>query len=239
MLTRISVIVAISLAHPLAGTAQTHAPIVDTAPEPSVVQGCGHYAVIGAVRSLQGAFDLQDHLGATGAGVLDNEDVDQFRDGFHSIVFGPFGTQAMAEDRVTAWRGRSPDTYVKFGCVEGAEVSTTDDARLSEPLPIPRGLYVLIGVSCDRPPNAAVWIYDGVGLSGSATRNCRFTVADQAGPLYGGSNSCTNIYDGSRTSIALSVRVLGSDRFRLAEYGTVEGDFRFCTTIYPGDFERE
>jgi len=240
MLRSILVALSAAFALPLPGAAQTHPPIVETPPEPGVVQGCGHYAVIGAARTLGGAFDFQDHLGATGSGVLDNDNVAQFRDGYHSIVFGPYKDRELAQDKVAIWRGRAPDAYVRYGCVEGVnDIPAADGADPAAPLPIPRGVYVLEGVSCDRPPNFAFRVYGRKGLSGSATRDCRFAIEDRARNLFGGSNSCVNTHDGSRTATALSVRVLGPERFRLAENGTIEGDFRFCAGPDPADFGAE
>ena len=212
---------------PVAAAAQSH--VYEDRRPPGVVAGCGHYAVIGAARTLDGAFDLQNHLGATGSGVLDNDEVAQFRNGFHSVVFGPFGTRAQAADRVATWRDRAPDAYVKFGCVDG--VPGAQDA-----LHLSHGVYVIEGVSCASPPNAAVRVYSGTGFSGSATRDCMFKVEERQGSLYGGTNTCTDTYDGRRRATALSVRVRDANRFRLAENGRIEGDYRLCPALDPADF---
>ncbi|WP_152460908.1 hypothetical protein [Palleronia sp. THAF1] len=210
---------------PVAASAQvnppTHAPIIEEPPLPGVVQGCGFYSVLGSARSLSDAFTLQDTLGAIGSGAHDNRSIPQFRDGYYSVTYGPFANEALAADKVSEWRDRVPDAHVKYGCVDGVPGQASA-------LPISRGHYVREGTLCDNAPNAAIRVYDGAGISGSATRDCTLDVTEVDGPLYGGTNTCTDTYDGQRSASALSVRVLSANRFRLAENGRIEGDYRLC-----------
>lgn len=91
-------------------------------------------------------------------------------------------------------------------------------------LPLTPGVYVLEGTDCRNPANAAFRIWNGRGLSGSATKDCRATVLSRSGETYTVRNSCVNTYDGSRTPETLTVRV--PDPAHL----TVKGNrFRSCS----------
>ena len=91
------------------------------------------------------------------------------------------------------------------------------------PLPLTRGVYSRDGSPCRQPANAAVRIWNGRGLSGSATRACRSTVTERSGTSYQLRNSCENTYDGSRTSEALTVNIPNPSRFKLGDAG-----YRLC-----------
>lgn len=113
---------------------------------------------------------------------------------------------------------------------------TRADVSGSGPLPIATGVYVRSGTSCERPANAQFRTYDGQGISGSATRDCRFDVADRQDNLYGGDNSCIETYTGERTATSLSICVLKPETFRLAESGEIDGTFTLCPSLDLRDF---
>ncbi|WP_343345780.1 hypothetical protein WJT74_00940 [Sphingomicrobium sp. XHP0239] len=82
-----------------------------------------------------------------------------------------------------------------------------------EPLPLRPGVYVQDGIACDNPPNAGFRIWNGKGLSGSATRACRSSTT-KVGPIdYRVENSCENTYDGSRTTAQFEIAIPGPERF--------------------------
>lgn len=83
------------------------------------------------------------------------------------------------------------------------------------PLPLRRGVYVRAGTGCGSPPNAAIRIYNGAGLSGSATRDCRATISSQDGNRYRVDQSCENTYDGKRTSELQSISVPDDQSFSM------------------------
>lgn len=90
-------------------------------------------------------------------------------------------------------------------------------------LPLARGVYVAEGTGCRSPVNAGLRIWNGAGLSGSATRNCRTTIQSREGNMFNVSNSCENTYDGSRTVETQAITVRGPTRFTL-----VEQSYRMC-----------
>lgn len=99
----------------------------------------------------------------------------------------------------------------------------------TDPLPLTRGVYVAEGSDCAQPANAAVRIWTGSGLSGSATRDCRPTIRSRDGRTYRVSNSCENTYDGSRTSASQTITVPDPTRFTLTEGGEARVQrFRLC-----------
>ena len=104
------------------------------------------------------------------------------------------------------------------------------------PFGLPAGVYVLRDVACDAPPNYAFRAVTMDGIAGSTTKDCIFEITDRDGALSGGSNICTDLYSGMRTGTAISVRTLGPQAFRLAESGSVVGDFRFCATLDIRDY---
>lgn len=254
----IHAIIAAAIATPLAALAQGE-------PEPEAVENCGYYAVVGAARSRETALALQARLGAQGAGILDHDQVDGFRSGFFSVVFGPFADEEAAADQVDSWRQAVPDAYAKLGCPgevavaqaqpldapgpeAGPEPEATapatapDDAAAPVAaagpieLPLPEGVYVKQGVSCQQPPQTAFRIYDGSGIGSHTTRACRLTFEESDGETFRGENSCENVVYGLRTDTRLSVQILGPESFRLVEFGAVEGDFRLCPDLAPEDF---
>lgn len=208
-----------------------HPPVEEGPPPPGVVQGCGYYAILATTPDRDTAFAEQDRFGP-GTGVLDTDEVAQFTDGLYVVVNGPFGTRDMAAARADAVRAITSGAYVEFGCIDGFDDPRAREGDpVSDAPPLRSGVYVREEIACADPPNAAFRVFDGIGLSGSATRDCRFTVSEREGDLYGGSNDCTATYDGRRSAAALSVRVLTPSSFRLAEDGVSEGTFRLCPDL--------
>ena len=109
-----------------------------------------------------------------------------------------------------------------------------DEARSADTVPLTPGVYVLEGTSCENPANAAFRVWDGDGLSGSATRDCRGTIVSQEGNRYTIANSCENTYDGSRTTERLSMTVTDQVHFFIG--GNV---FESCSTAQVPDALRE
>lgn len=68
-------------------------------------------------------------------------------------------------------------------------------------LPLEPGVYVMAGSDCSAPSNAGLRFYDGVGISGTATHDCRAIVASREGDTYTIDQSCidTPAGDGPRT----------------------------------------
>lgn len=124
------------------------------------------------------------------------------------------GVEAVVELRLRAGLRRT-----------SAKASTGDTG----PLPLTRGVFVAEGSDCKQPANAAIRVWNGTGLSGSATRNCRPTIRSRDGDTYRLSNSCENTYDGSRTAAVQTITVNDKSHFALREEGEASAQrFRLC-----------
>ena len=100
----------------------------------------------------------------------------------------------------------------------------TDASRARE-VPLTPGIYVAEGESCRNPANAGWRGWDGDGLVGSSTKDCRATIVSQSGDDYRLRNRCENTYDGSRSDETLTMTVIDQVHF------TIKGQrFASCST---------
>ena len=100
-------------------------------------------------------------------------------------------------------------------------------------LPLEPGVYVTAGTDCTAPANAGLRFYDGTGISGTATHDCRARVLSQRGDTYEVEQSCidTPSGDGPRTTEAQTVTLHDPRTFTLA---TADEQSRF-TRCDDGD----
>ncbi|MFJ6023199.1 hypothetical protein ACIQC9_01205 [Brevundimonas sp. NPDC092305] len=101
------------------------------------------------------------------------------------------------------------------------------------------GVYVLTGSSCASPANAGFRVFDGRGISGSATRACRSTVRSSDGEAYRVDQSCEDTYSGQRTTAAQTIRIPDPQSFTLVEQGETAMSFRRCPTGEAPDYLEE
>lgn len=94
-------------------------------------------------------------------------------------------------------------------------------------LPLTPGVYVLPGEDCARPANAGFRIYDGRGISGSATRACRLTVISTQGDDRMVDQSCIDTYSGQRSTTRQTIRSPNAESFTQTEGGDA-ATFRLC-----------
>lgn len=134
-----------------------------------------------------------------------------------------------SENAATGSDTQSPSAaYGKRG-PSGTQISTearqnaTDGA--AGPLGLMKGVYTS-GNDCGSIANAGLRIYDGVGLSGSATKNCRTRVVSRSGPTYRIANDCSATYNAQRSTQTFTIRVSGSSRFTLSDGET--GTYNYC-----------
>lgn len=131
-----------------------------------------------------------------------------------------------------------PSRHVGEEAVAVADPNQPDNRGPSDssfgPLPLQRGVYVAEGSGCASPANAAVRIYNGTGISGSSTRDCRATVRLHQGNRYEVDESCENTYDGTRTSEVQSLTIFNEQHFL---FRTVS--YRRCAAgAAPAELER-
>lgn len=104
----------------------------------------------------------------------------------------------------------------------------------SDALPLPRGVYVLAGSACEDPANAAIRVFDGRGISGSATRDCCIRPIRIEGVRHAIEQSCVNTYDGSRSTERQWVEPRGDAFILTTQRGTAT--YRLCSRLRPEDF---
>ena len=145
-----------------------------------------------------------------------------------------FGTADQVDGAGTVMKRGVPavvDLRIPAGRRKTAAKSSSGDTGS---LPLTAGVYVIEGGDCRNPANASFRVWNGRGLSGSATKDCRATVLSRDGESYTLRNSCVNTYDGSRTPETLTMRV--SDQARFA----VDGNrFRSCSMAEVPDSLRK
>ncbi len=132
---------------------------------------------------------------------------------------------ADVQNSGTADSAAPPSTTV--GEPEPPEESIAD--RPGGVLPLKPGIYVQEGATCGDPPNAAIRVYDGSGLSGSATHACRAQILSHDGERYTLDQSCidTAAGDGPRTTERQVISVADALTFTLAT-DRYSARFRFC-----------
>jgi len=108
---------------------------------------------------------------------------------------------------------------------------------LSGSLPLKHGIYVVSDISCADPPNAAIRRYDGLGLSGAHTRDCRIDVLEKQGAAYEIDQSCIDAGSGPapRSSERATIEVRDNLTFVLKR-GRGAETFRHCAAslLPPG-----
>ena len=104
-------------------------------------------------------------------------------------------------------------------------------------LPLKHGIFVASDISCSDPPNAAIRRYDGQGLSGAHTRDCRISVLQKRGAAYEIDQSCIDAGSGPapRSSERATVEIQDNLTFTLKR-GQGGETFRYCAAslLPPG-----
>ena len=128
----------------------------------------------------------------------------------------------IEELTISEFTGDTPARSAQVGPAAAGQRATGGAAG---PLALIKGVYTS-GGDCGSIANAGLRIYDGVGLSGSATKNCRTEVVSRSGKTYKVSNDCAAIYDGKSSKKQFTVRVSGSSRFTLSNGES--GTYNYC-----------
>lgn len=102
-------------------------------------------------------------------------------------------------------------------------------------LPIPLGLWVIAGGSCQNPANATWRAYDGAGLRGASSERCEIDATERQGDSILFSQLCTRTYDGEIEATRDRLTITAPRRFTLVEGDERAGqDFNWCgPQLYP------
>jgi hypothetical protein len=84
-------------------------------------------------------------------------------------------------------------------------------------LPIPLGLWVIAGESCQNPANAGWRVYDGAGLRGASSIRCEIDATQRQGESILFSQLCEASYDGKVRATRDRITITAPRRFTLLE----------------------
>jgi len=117
----------------------------------------------------------------------------------------------------------------------GPVVPEAAPIRPGDILPLTRGVYVLAGTPCADPPNAALLVFDGRGISGSATRDCHTRPIKARGRSLQIDQSCADVTAGERKTERQVIELQGLEAFWLkTPHG--RGAYRLCRELDPAAF---
>ena len=121
--------------------------------------------------------------------------------------------------------------------VAGAEVDTTPGP--GGVFHLKPGVYVAKGQPCGDPANAAIRVYDGKGIRGSATHDCVARIVRQVGNRFTVDESCKDAPTGAgkRMTERQIVTVSNAIEFAIDKRGDVT-TFRYCPVYQlPGSLK--
>jgi hypothetical protein len=108
-----------------------------------------------------------------------------------------------------------------------APANATAQPADQQVLPLKVGTYVIKGTPCKDAANAAIRMFDGKGLSGSATKDCRANITGRNGNRFTVDQSCVDTYNGKRASEAQEIVVDAPDIFTLVVEGR-SNTYQYC-----------
>lgn len=96
-------------------------------------------------------------------------------------------------------------------------------------LPLRVGIYVDDSQTCADPANAGILSFDGEGISGAHTHDCRMIIESQQGKLFAYSQRCvdTGIGDGPVTT-EKGLMTIESDKRFLLQRRSGSSSFKYC-----------
>lgn len=146
--------------------------------------------------------------------------------------------QRAGPDRMTfVWKDVQTVDLVRCGTSvspDSAATALPEDPLPTTPgydgqLPIPLGLWVVAGSSCESPANAAWRVYDGAGLRGASSVRCEIDATARQGDSIIFSQLCTASDDGQVEPTRDRIAITAPRRITLVEGGDAAGqDFNWC-----------
>jgi hypothetical protein len=121
-------------------------------------------------------------------------------------------------------------TILALAGLSGAAIAKTGGSSLRiDVLPLKAGMYVSSGQDCRFPANAGIRWYDGKGLNGSATHDCRSKIVKRLGDAYVIDQNCIDApsVGGPRSSERQIITVRSPRRFSL-KIGRDSTEYGYC-----------
>ena len=155
------------------------------------------------------------------------------REHFRFTPTGPNAMQMIWKDVQTVDLVRCGARQVDAGTVPTMPDETpalvSTEPTMGTRLPIPLGLWVVAGESCESPANASWRIYDDAGLRGASSSRCEIDATQQEGGSILFSQLWTATYDGAVRATRDRITVTAPRRFTLVEGDEGAGqDFNWC-----------
>lgn len=91
------------------------------------------------------------------------------------------------------------------------------------------GIFVAKDVDCGSPPNAAIRLYDGKGISTAHTRACKASVRSKRGSTYTVDQSCIDAGSGPAPRFVQRQQVVVQDALTFTQViGKGRTSYRYC-----------
>jgi hypothetical protein len=107
----------------------------------------------------------------------------------------------------------------------------------AEPLSVKHGVYVQKAVSCKGAPNAAILVWDGIGLSGAHSSKCTSRIVSRNGSTFKMTTACSALGDGSPDSSGVTeesmVSSVSKTSFVIARGSQPGIAYRWCSAGAP------
>lgn len=147
----------------------------------------------------------------------------------------PAATPSKPEVQGSSAPAAPPEASVSPSASPDSLIEPSRD--LGGTLPLKHGIFVASDIPCSDPPNAAIRRYDGQGLNGAHTRDCRINVLQKRGAAYEIDQSCIDAGSGPapRSSERATVEIQDNLTFTLRR-GSGAETFRYCAAslLPPG-----
>jgi hypothetical protein len=123
---------------------------------------------------------------------------------------------------VTAW-------IVFTTALTGCGSPPRDQAEIGSVLPITVGIYIDESQTCADPANAGLLSYDGEGLGGAHTHDCRMIIESHQGKLFGYLQQCVDAGIGDGPVITeKGLMTIESDKRFLLHRNAGKTAFTYC-----------
>lgn len=107
----------------------------------------------------------------------------------------------------------------------------------AEPLPVKHGVYVQKTVACKGAPNAAIRVWNGIGLSGAHSSKCTSRIVSRNGSTFKMTTVCSALGDGSPDSSGVAEELMVSSvsktSFVIARGSQAGIAYRWCSAGTP------
>ena len=207
---------------------------------------CGWYAIYASAGTREEAVIKAERIGLAGeSDIVFGQDGGSFTPGVFAVVQGAYSSRAGALRAIEEASADAPDAYIKEGCPTPTHPPEGDyigsGAGGGSVPGLRAGVYVLDGqgATCENPANAAFKVYDGIGISGRNTRDCRLNLesVSSSGERYDGFQACVDTYTDEDGTEDVSIGVAGDGYFYWTDQYDTDVPYQLCPNLSISDFQ--